>query len=244
MKFIYALFMLLLMVSAFAQFSVDIEAGLAHSGYNDVKIPGKGNSNRFSFTKDLESDIVFSYRINLHYNINSQHRLSLLYAPLTIKPTGIFDRNIRFQDELFANGTNVKATYRFDSYRMQYRYYFKNQNWIIKGAGLTIKLRDAEIGLESQGQKQVKTNTGIVPLINFHLSQNILPELKIDLDGEALFSPYGRAADVLLSLQYDVNDKLTVKSGYRILEGGSNGDEVYTFALINYFVAGLIYKFD
>ncbi|MFC1566818.1 hypothetical protein ACFL4A_03140 [bacterium] len=36
------------------------------------------------------------------------------------------------------------------------------------------------------------------------------------------------------------SDKLAIKFGYRILEGGADNDEVYTFSLFNYLVFGVL----
>jgi hypothetical protein len=63
------------------------------------------------------------------------------------------------------------------------------------------------------------------------------------VDGEALAAPQGRAEDVLFAAQYDVNRRLAFKTGYRILEGGSDNDEVYTFSLFHYIVAGAVLSF-
>ncbi len=223
----------------YAQLQFDIETGIANTGYNDVRIPGKGESTKFSFVDDLSSDNVFTYRFNLHYYISQNHRLSLVYAPLTIKPAGTFDNDVTFEGKVFSSGDKIKGLYRFDSYRLQYRYYFENQEKLYKAIGVTAKIRDAEISLESPLTSSTKTNTGFVPIINFLLSHTITPGLDIIMDGDALFSPYGRAADVLLALDYKYNDNLSFRGGYRILECGSDVDEVYTFALINYFVLNI-----
>ncbi|KQC04121.1 MAG: hypothetical protein APR54_08965 [Candidatus Cloacimonas sp. SDB] len=63
------------------------------------------------------------------------------------------------------------------------------------------------------------------------------------LDGDALAAPQGRAEDVLAAITYDISDQLRLKAGYRILEGGADNDEVYTFALFHYAVLGLIIDF-
>ena len=50
--------------------------------------------------------------------------------------------------------------------------------------------------------------------------------------GDALAAPQGRAEDVLAALTYGKSDKFRIKIGYRILEGGADNDEVYTFSLV------------
>lgn len=71
---------------------------------------------------------------------------------------------------------------------------------------------------------------------------NVKDNLGVLLYGDALAAPQGRAKDVLLALQYKVNEKVTLKGGYRILEGGADNDEVYSFALFNYAVLGVTFK--
>ncbi len=65
----------------------------------------------------------------------------------------------------------------------------------------------------------------------------------MELSGDALAAPQGRAEDVLFALLYQISPKMETKIGYRLLEGGSDGDEVYTFALIHYAVIGLGFRF-
>jgi hypothetical protein len=48
---------------------------------------------------------------------------------------------------------------------------------------------------------------------------------------------------VLAALQYQVSDRIGLKLGYRILEGGADNDEVYNFSLFNYAVIGAIMNF-
>lgn len=227
----------------YGQFSLDMETGLAFTGYNDLQIPNNAANSRLSFKDDLESKTVMYGRANLHYRITPRHELSVLYAPLTIKPTGTLDRDIVFMDETFDAGKKINATYRFDSYRLQYLYRFRNQNMGIRAVGLSIKVRDAEIGLQNQDSKATKYDTGVVPLIGFEFGYDFSDELAIELKGEALASKFGRAEDVLLSLKYNFSDTYSLYGGYRILEGGSDIDEVYTFAWINYATIGASIRF-
>jgi len=61
--------------------------------------------------------------------------------------------------------------------------------------------------------------------------------------GDALAAPQGRAEDVLIAMHYIVSDKIGIKAGYRILEGGADNDEVYNFSLFNYLATGVVIKF-
>ncbi|MEF3694768.1 MAG: hypothetical protein V3576_05410 [Candidatus Cloacimonadota bacterium] len=235
--------MLISLISLYGQFSLDLETGLNFSGYNDLKIPNDAVSSDLSLSEELDSPIVWASRANLHYLIHPRHELSLLYAPLTINAKGTVNRDILYQGEVFDAGEEIKAKYRFDSYRLQYLYRFPNQNGIVRGLGLSLKLRDAAITLENTDTKATKPNTGFVPLIGFEFGYLIREDLDLLLKGEALASPYGRAEDVILSLNYKINEDYSLFGGYRILEGGADNDEVYTFSLFHYAMIGARIKF-
>ncbi len=111
------------------------------------------------------------------------------------------------------------------------------------GLGLTAKIRDAEIALNSQGLAASKTNVGFVPIINFRLNWKINEKIGLLLEGDALAAPQGRAEDVLIAGIYKFSDRLQFRFGYRILEGGADNDEVYNFSLFHYASAGVSYTF-
>ncbi|MBW6513285.1 MAG: hypothetical protein K0B87_00795 [Candidatus Syntrophosphaera sp.] len=228
-----------------SKFSLDLETGAAFSGYNDLRIPNapEDNSTMFSFTDDLSSKTVMYGRANLHYKITPRHQVSLLAAPLTIRPTGTLDYNVEFMGETFTAGKKIDAVYRFNSFRLQYLYRFKNQNIGIRAIGLSGKVRDAVISLENEDGYAEKTDLGFVPLIGFEFGYDFTNELSVILKGEALASPFGRAEDVLLAFNYDFNDRYGLYLGYRFLEGGSDIDEVYTFANVNYAAIGTRIRF-
>ncbi len=108
---------------------------------------------------------------------------------------------------------------------------------------MTAKIRDAEISLKNDFQESVKDDFGFVPLINFRLFVKLNDQFGFLLAGDALAAPQGRAEDVLAAVTYSASDRLKLKLGYRILEGGADNDEVYTFSLINYLAFGVMINF-
>ena len=224
----------------YSKISVDLETGLVRSGYNDVRIPGD-NGTLFSLSEDLKADDAIFYRIRLNYSVSKKHTLSILYAPLTLNSTGKFDENIQFENLDFPSNTDIEATYKFNSYRLTYRYELYQRESFEFGLGLTGKIRDAEIGLKSNNLESTKDDLGFVPLINFRCFLKVKNHFGLLLSGDALAAPQGRAEDILIAITYGKSDKFKIKLGYRILEGGADNDEVYTFSLINYAVFGLIF---
>ena len=63
------------------------------------------------------------------------------------------------------------------------------------------------------------------------------------VEGDALAAKQGRAEDALVALTCKISDNLGFKAGYRILEGGADNDEVYSFALFHYASLGFTLSF-
>jgi hypothetical protein len=225
-----------------AQALIDLESGLVFSGYNDVRIPGDQGT-LFSLKDDLKTKTKAFYRLRVSYTIKSYHTISLLYAPLETKSAGSVANNILFQGVLFPANTQLNGTYKFNSYRLTYRYDIISNPELVFGLGFTAKIRDARISLSSSGLTAEKTNVGFVPIINFRLLWNINDKFGLLLDGDALAAPQGRAEDVLIAVTYNLSDNFNIRSGYRILEGGADNDTVYNFALFHYASVGISYTF-
>ncbi len=225
-----------------AQVDLDIETGVVFSGYNDVRIPGDQGT-FFSLSEDLEADPGAFYRIRLFYHFNDRHHLGALFAPLSIRSTGRLDRQLSFAGEVFPADIPLEATYMFNSYRLIYRYDFLRQEKVEAGIGFTAKIRDAKIAVKGENLESEKTNVGFVPILHFRLLWRFSGNIAFLLDGDALAAPQGRAEDVFAGFLYAASDKIDLKAGYRIVEGGADNDEVYNFALINYASIGAIFHF-
>lgn len=231
-----------LAISVKAQALIDVESGLVFTGYNDVRIPGdKGTF--FSLNDDLHAKAKIFYRLRAGYTIKSRHTISLLYAPLETKSEGSVANDIFFEGVLFPANIELNGTYKFNSYRLTYRYDIVNKPKVVFGLGFTAKIRDAAISLSSPGLTAEKTNVGFVPIINFRLLRKLNEKIGLLLDGDALAAPQGRAEDVLIAATYKFSDNFDIRAGYRILEGGADNNEVYNFALFNYASFGISYTF-
>lgn len=229
-------------VSVNAQALIDFESGLAFTGYNDVRIPGDQGT-PFSLKDDLQSKTKIFYRFRAGYTIKSRHTISLLYAPLETRSEGSVANDINFDGVVFPSDVQINGTYKFNSYRLTYRYDIVNRTRLVFGLGLTAKIRDAGISLSSSGLTAEKTNVGFVPIINFRLLWKMNDRFEFLLDGDALAAPQGRAEDVLIAATYKLSDNFGIRAGYRILEGGADNDEVYNFALFHYTSVGISYTF-
>ncbi len=225
-----------------AQLTMDLETGAIFSGYNNVRIPGDTGT-RFSFSQELKTDPSAFLRLRGGYGFNTRHHLSVLIAPLTLKAEGQVDKTIHFAGKSFAPEIPLHGTYRFNSYRITYRYDFLSKEKLEMGVGFTAKIRDAEISLRGAGVSASKTNVGFVPILHFRMLWQMHPTFGLLVEGDALAAPQGRAEDVQAALCYRASDALTLRLGYRLLEGGADNDEVYTFSLFHYTALGITWRF-
>lgn len=225
-----------------AQVRLGVETGAAFTGYNDARIPGEGGD-LFSLNKELKGNPFFFYRLNASYTFNKKHSLTLLYAPLQTSYTGRIDRPIYFVNSTFAANTDIEAKYKFNSYRITYRYDFVLNPKIEFGLGLTAKIRDAKVALTSGSLQESSSNVGFVPIINFRLFWHCSDKLGVLFQGDALAAPQGRAEDVLIAANYTLSEQIQLYAGYRLLEGGGDSKSVYSFANFNYASIGFTYTF-
>ena len=228
--------------TAVADWSIDIESGLAYSGYNDVRIPGNTGTD-ISLSEDLDAESTEFVRLRLTIGLGDRHQLSFLAAPLRFASSGMVDRNVDFNGVRFDASTPLKSLYRFDSYRVTYRYTWLSRERFKAGIGFTGKVRDAAISLDNGSVSSEKTNTGFVPLINFAFDWRFASSTGLILEGDALAAPQGRAEDVLVGIYSHPFSQMRLRLGYRVLEGGADNDEVYTFALVHYLSVGVTWSF-
>ena len=220
----------------------DFEAGVAAASRNDVRIPGAGGS-ALSLVDDLSASPTPVFRLRVGYRFAERHLITALYAPLRLNATGVLARDVSFAGRTYPAGGSLLGVYRFDSYRLTYRYSFVRDETIEISAGVTGKVRDAEISLYGP-QSARKTNTGFVPLLNVHIEWR--PgggSFGVVLDADALAAPQGRAEDILLAATWAASEAIVLRIGYRTLEGGADNDEVYNFTWLHYAVSGVELRF-
>lgn len=222
----------------FAGVKADFETGMVFVGRNDARIPGAGGT-KISLVNDLSTDAAPFFRLRLGYRFARRHLVTALYAPLQVNARGSIDREVLFAGGTYPTGSPLLAVYRFDSYRLTYRYSILLRDGLEVAAGITGKIRDAETSLYGVDARR-KTNTGFVPLFNVHVAwrPNRGP-FGLVLDADALAAPQGRAEDILVAATWAVRDGLELRVGYRMVEGGADNDSVYSFAWFHYVVAGV-----
>jgi len=245
---IHAIVLLLSLLAACAgpapqrAFGIELEGAAAWQSRNDVAIPGNSGT-RFPLDRLTGGGAVPAGRTYVSWRSAERHELRLLVAPLSISGNAVLDRPVSFAGSSFAAGLPTKGSYRFDSYRMSYRYRIHDTDELGAWIGFTGKLRDAEIELRQGGVSARKTDTGFVPLLHVAGDWNFAEGWRLELDIDGAWAPQGRAIDASLKAYYELEDGLTLGLGYRTIEGGADNDSVYTFAWVHQAVVSLRWDF-
>ena len=224
-------------------FILELEAGPVWQTSNDVQVPNDETGTRFSLADLVGSGPWPAGRAYLTWNLNDRHGLRLLLAPLSYTETGRFDAPVDFAGASYEPGVPTEATYEFNSWRLSYRYRFRDterwQLWV----GFTAKVRDAKIRLKQDGTSSEDTDLGFVPLLHLRGDWRFAERWHFLFDLDALAGGPGRAEDLALKVGYDIGDRWSVAGGYRTVEGGADVDDVYNFAWFNYAVVSATYRF-
>ncbi len=237
-------FSLLATLPLSGQWTLDLETGVAFPRSNDVRVPN-ATGTLFSLTDDLTSKSAPFIRARLGFAIAERHNIVLFAAPLTLKASGQADKDIHFAGKDYPAGTPLDASYQFNSWRLTYRYdLVRSEQWTV-GLGLTAKIRDAAITVSGGGISSDTTDFGFVPLLNFLVRWDFSDLWGLLLEGDAAAAPggQGRAEDILLAIMFRPSQRLTLRAGYRLLEGGADVDQVYNFAWIDYASVGAAITF-
>jgi hypothetical protein len=225
------------------RFSLELEVGPTWQSRNTVQIPNTEAGTRFSLKDLVGAGPWAAGRVYFTWNFKRRHSLRVLAAPLSYTETGIFDETVDFAGDTYEAGLPTEATYQFNSWRVGYRWRFKDgERWKL-WLGFTAKIRDAKIALSQGDTSSEDTDVGFVPLLSFAADYRVAERWHLLLDFEGLAGGPGRAFDVALKVGYDFNDRWGLTAGYRTVEGGADIEEVYNFAWFQYAVVSGVFRF-
>lgn len=224
-------------VSAAEKNRLHAEYGLLQNTYNQVRIPGDDGT-KVNLRQSFPNNSTF-FRLDYKRNLERGHGVRFLYAPLKLQGSHTYSKDINFNGAVFNKNTKTQTVYQFNSYRMTYFYQLIDRKYWKLNIGGTAKIRDANIALKQNGTKKNRTDLGFVPLFYLWSEYWLSESSKITFDFDGLAAPQGRAFDAAIMYGHRLSSSITANLGYRMLEGGADNDKVYTFAMINFYYAGI-----
>lgn len=220
-------------------FSLEFETGAVWQSRNQIHIPDSPEGTRFDLMDLQGSGPNAHRRVELTWNLTHGHSLRFVYAPLSFSGNGIFGNPVRFAGGTFPAGIPVDSTYKFDSYRLTYRYLLHESDRWRWRLGATAFVRDARVELRRAGESASDSNVGVVPLLSANVEYLIAPGWTALVDFDGLIAPQGRAIDAAAKIRYDLTDMWFVTAGYRVFEGGVDNDDRFAFGWYNFAIFSL-----
>jgi hypothetical protein len=231
---------------AFAQNSgnsIELELGSVWQDRNKVQIPNAIAGDRFRLTDIAGSGPWASARLNANWDLRGNHGLRVVLAPLSYKELGFLPADTRFADGSFQAGQPINAEYKFNSWRVGYRYHFhEGERWNFWIGG-TAKIRDAKVELSQGTERAIDDDVGFVPLLYLAGDYRFNDRWSFRFDFDGLAGGPGRAFDLSLKLGYQLDENWRLSAGYRTLEGGVDNDDVYNSAWFNTALISLEFRF-
>jgi hypothetical protein len=211
--------------------TLELEVGPVWQERNRVQIPNTAAADRFSLTDIAGAGPWAGGRLTLNRPIKGgPHGLRVVLAPLSYVEQGVLDNDLRYAGGNFKGGEPLQAEYKFNSWRVGYRYQFHDANGWLLWVGATAKIRDAMIELTQGASNAIDDDLGFVPLLHLAGEYHFNPRWSFRFDFDGLAGGPGRAFDIGLKLGYRLDEHWRIGVGYRGLEGGVDTDNVYNFA--------------
>lgn len=223
------------------RFGIGLETGGIWFSRNDVRIPGETGT-EFDMTRLTGSGPDFFTRLDGYWDINDKHGLRVVLSPLEVSGLGVLAKDTEFAGETFPAGT-TDATFKFNAYKVTYRYTFvDNDTWRWR-FGFTGVVRDANVELRQGDLRANDDDVGFVPALHLSGDYRFYERWLFRLDLDGLAGGPGRLIDLGLILNYELSESWCIGGGYRTLEGGADTDDVYNFAWLHYAVLNVRYRF-
>jgi len=233
-----------LQVEAQSKWQLRLMPQAAFGTRNTVQRPNNAEGTRIYLDRDFErkNNASFSPRVELEYSYKRHHMIGTV-ALLGDRFDGITRENILYNRMLFQSGSDLKTVYRFNTYRLGYRYRIVERDRFNFELGATLLLRQAYISMEDNAQKTKFKNVGVAPLLSYSIEWKAMERLSLLSYGDAFAVKVGRAEDIFAGVKYQFTSLLSGTAGYRLLEGGSDGDRVYTMATFHFVSLGVGFDF-
>jgi hypothetical protein len=228
---------------------VEVEGQYVDFSRNDIQKPNDANGDRFSalpFTGERAPALRLSAELPIPW-WGTDHRLRLVYAPLSLEGSAVADGPIRFQDATFAAGMPTTLRYRFDTWRATYTVPLgqrdPEQGWAWRIGG-TLAIRDAQIRLSQGAAVQTFDNTGLVPLLHLSTVRAFAPGWRFEADLDGAPGPGGSGLwDIGARVRWQASPQWSVAGGLRLLRGGVDNDELYNRVSSNAVTLSASYAF-
>lgn len=240
----FLLLMCIIQANAQSKWQIRLMPQVAFGTKNTVQRPNDAEGTRVYLNNNFnrKHNASFSPRVELEYSYKRHHAI-LTAAWLGDSFEGVAGEDIFYNHVLFNEGNQIGVNYRFNTYRIGYRYRIVERERFNFELGATLLLRDAYISFEDEWKKTKFDNVGVAPLLSYFLEWKATERLSLLSYGDAFAIKVGRAEDIFAGAKYQFTPLISATAGYRLLEGGSDSDEVYTMSAFHFLSLGIGFDF-
>lgn len=221
------------------EWTINAQYGTASVTSNITRIPNDDLATEF----EIPDASVEAIRIYISSIINRKHEIRLLFAPLEYQTSFVPDEDILFNGVQFLAGKATDVGYKFNSYRLSYLYHFNPDGKVRYRIGFTGKIRDAYTLVRQDGVESKFDNVGFVPLLHLGVNIVLTERLSWDSEVEGSWAPQGYALDFRTSINYQINETVSINGGVGYLTGGADVDSVKTFSDVVFGFVGIKINF-
>lgn len=238
------LFCFVMQAEAQSGWQIRLMPQVAFGTRNTVQRPNNEEGTRIFLNDDYnrKHNASFSPRVELKYNYK-RHYMILTAAWVSDSFEGLAKEDVLYDRVLFSTGSQIEANYSFNTYRLGYRYRIVERPRFNFELGATLLLRDAYISLEDRDKKAKFSNVGVAPLLSYYIEWKATERLSLLSYGDAFAVKAGRAEDLFAGAKYQITPLISATAGYRLLEGGSDSDRVYTMSVFHFLSMGVGFEF-
>lgn len=220
---------------------IELEAGVSLPSRNEVRVPGAGGT-PFDLNALQGSPASPLLRATAEWDPFARHGFRAAYQYLRNEGTGLLPGPTNFAGQSFG-GASTEGRYRFDTWRLTYRYSVVQTDSFRLRLGVTGLIRDAEIRLSQGGRTARDADVGFVPLLHAAFDWRFAPGWTLLGEVDGLGASQGYAVDAGLRVARDLGTNWQASLGWRYLDGGVDNRDVRNFARFHSVTAGLAYRF-
>ncbi len=140
--------------------------------------------------------------------------MRVVLAPLEVSGTGNLPEATEFAGEIFPAGA-TEGTYKFNTYKLSYRYTFVDKPKLRWRVGFTGVIRDANVELRQGNLQANDDNVGFVPALHLSSDYRFAERWMLRFDFDGLAGGPGRLFDVALKLDFAIDENWRIGGGYR-----------------------------
>ena len=188
------------------------------------------------------ADPTTSIRSGFEFYLNDANEVLAQFSPYTIRAVGTLNSAINFDGVGFNTTEETLIAYKWDAYKLRWRYNFLDNNIFVVKAGLGVVLSRVVTELSTDTKAEKVAVTTVLPIAHLHLGVNINDsELYTEVDGGRIEDEC--TLDAALMYRYKISKHWDVGGGYRFERVVVDDSQLYNEFISHNVVMNLGYAF-